>query len=440
MTTQTQGKGKKKNKEVIKFSLDEFNQIDAPHGHSVVSLKTTGLDWAATMADYEQSSETQQIIVPTAPRAQRGPGVDFDSLPNEPPFRVSLFNVPMSVEEKEICERFFQNIDVTRVDISKSNTTVELATKNDLYEALCKDGSNLKGRQISVCMYGETPRDTYGSDRYGGRGGNSSYGDRYGDRSQGGFSGQRSGDRYGDRSSGFGRDRDNYSGFSRGGFGQQRAGYGDRFNDRGNFRDRGQYTSGGGEPESEEPTNWRARPSVKPLPPSTPSTYNNGSRQPYIESRSEPAPHYHNQPASHAPTHQQYHQPEPYYQPRNQQHHNQQSNNTPFNSQYNDQASSNNRPSSSEVRPKLVLAKRKTPINVDDTSSVTRNEAIFGQAKPSSTPYQKMNEVEEKLKAVQITDRKEIKSTSQAESQVGSQPGSAPRSRRVSSTHSESNS
>lgn len=442
MTTQAQGKGKKKNKEVMKVSLDEFNQIDAPHGHSVVSIKLTGLDWAATMAADYESSETQQLVVPSAPRAQRGPGIDFDTLPTEPPFRVSIYNLPMSAEEKEISERFFQNLDVIKVDIQKSTTTVEFGSRDHLYEALCKDGSSLKNRQISVCLYGETPRDSYGSDRYGGRGGNSSYGNRYGDRNQGGFGGQRTGDRYGDRSSGFGWDRDNFSGFSRGGFGQQRGGYGDRFNERSNFRDRGQYTSGGGEPESEEPTNWRARPTVKPQPPSTPSTYNNGSRQPYIESRSEPAPHYHNQPASAAPAQQQYHQPDPYYQPRYQPHQNQQSNNTPFHSQFNDHASSNNRSltSGSDERPKLVLSKRKTPVNPNDISSVTRNEAIFGKAKPSSTPYEKMNEVEEKLKTVQITDRKEIKSSSQAESQVGSQPGSAPRSRRVSSDHSESNS
>lgn len=438
MTTQAQVKGKKKNKEVTKVSLDEFNQIDAPHGHSVVSLKMTGLDWAETMADYDQqSTETQQVIVPTAPRAQRGPGVDFDTLPNDPPFRVSLYNLSGMVDDKEIADRFFQGINVVRVESSRTTVTVEFATKEDLYEGLCKDGTPFKGRTINVCLYGQTPQSTYGSDRYGGRG-SSSYGDRYGDRNQGGF-GQRGGDRYGDRSGGggggFNRERDNYSGFSRGGFGQQRSGgYGDRFNDRNNFREnnRGQYTSGGGEPESEEPANWRQRPAPKLPPPTTPSTYNNGSRQPYMHSRSEP-PHYY-QPQSH----QQYPNPET-YQPRYQPHHNQPSNHSPY-SQFNNQASSNNRPLTSsatpEERPKLVLQKRKTPLNLDDVSSVSRNEAIFGKAKPSSLPYQKMNEVEEKLKAVQITDRKESKPSSQ----VGSQPGSAPRSRRVSSNHSESNS
>lgn len=450
MTTQTQGKGKKKNKETMKLSLDEFNNIDAPVGHSVVSVKLggTGLDWAETMANQDQqATETQQMIVPAAPRAQRGPGISFEDLPDEGPFKVHLFNLAVSVEEKEIKDRFFQGLEVVNVECSKSSTTVEFASKNDLYDALCKDGSNLRGKTVNVCLPGHQPQNNY-ADRYSGRGSNSSYGDRdrYGDRGSGGFGGSRTGDRFGDRTAGgYTRDRDNYNtGYNRtggGGFGGQRErlGYGERFNDGGNFRDnnRSQYTSGGGEPE-EEPTNWRARPTVKPtLPQAPPASYsNNGSRAPYMHPRPEPS---HYQPQN--PTHQ---QPDPYYQPR---YHNQPPNNSSY-SQFNNQASSNNRqlpPPSTEERRKLVLSKRKTPINVDDVSSVSRNEAIFGQAKPSSTPYQKMNEVEEKLKkAVQISDR-EVKPISQSGSQHGgsqqggSQPGSAPRSRRVSSNHSESN-
>lgn len=431
MASQAQGKGKKKSKEVTKVSLDEFRQIDAPHGHSVVSLKS--LDWAETMADYDQqATETQQIIVPAAPRAQRGPGVDYESLPNEPPFRVSLFNLPMAAEEKDICERFFHGLDVKRVDInSKSSTTVELGSKEDLYEALCKDGSSIRGKTVNVCLYGQTPQNNY-LDRYGGRSGNSSYGDRYGDRSQGGgFGSSRMGDRYGDRAGGsFSRDRDSYSGFSRGasGFGQPRLGYGDRFQDRSNFRDssRGQYTSGGGEPE--EPENWRAaaRPPVK-APLSSASSYNNGARQPYVHSRPEPSSYQQHQ--YQAPPNQ--HQYSESYQSRYNHPHNQSPNHTPH-SQYNDRSGPDSRTmasSSSEERPKLVLHKRTAPVNVDDVSSVSRNEAIFGKAKPSSTPYQKMKEVEEKLSTVHISDRK---ASPHGSSRGGSQPGSAPRSRQVS--------
>lgn len=438
MTTQAQGKGKKKNKEVNKISLDEFNSIDAPHGHSVVSVKLTGLDWAATMA--EQATETQQIVVPVAPRAQRGPNIDYDSLPNAPPFRASLYNLPMS-EEKEIAERFLQGLNVIRVDqSSKSSTTVEFETRQDLYDALCKDGASFKGKTVNVCLYGDTPQNNY-SDRGYGRGGNSSY-DRYDRGGQsGGFGGSRMSERYGDRG-GFGsRDREGGfgSGYQRagagGGFGggmQMRGEYGDRFQERGSYIDqpRGSYTSGGGEPEAEEPSNWRDRPTVRPSQ-QPPMPYNNGSRQPYVPSRSE-QPHY--QPAS---SHQQYQHPES-YQPRYNQQHNQPSNHSPH-SYNNDRTGPNNRPFNSaappadEQRPKLIVHKRKTPLNVDDVSNVARSAAIFGEAKPSSTPYQKMKEVEEKLGSVQLSDRKvSSQGGSQVGSQAGSQPGSAPRSRQVS--------
>lgn len=424
MSTQTQTKGKKKNKEVTKVSLEEFNQLDQiPIGHSVVSLKS--LDWAETMADFDQqATETQQIIVPTAPRAQRGPGVDIDSLPNEPPFRVSLFNVPMSAEEHDIRERFFQGLDVLRVDLSsKTSTTVELGTRDSLYEALCKDGTSLRNRTVNVCLFGQTPPNNY-QDRNSGRGGYGSYSDR---NQGGGFGGSRMGP-----GSGYNRDRD--MGFGRGGnsgFGQSRGGFGDGFQDRNSYRDnnRGSYTSGGGEPASDQAENWRAasRPVIKAPPP--PASYNNGARQNYIHSRPEPSnyQHHHHQGPPHQ---QQYHESYPRY---NQPHHNQSSNQMP-DSQYNDRPGLNNRtinPSpSNEERPKLVIQKRTKPLDVDDLSSVKRNEAIFGHAKPSSKPYEKLQEIAKKLETVQVGDRRN--SPQGGSSQSGSQPGSAPRSRQVS--------
>ena len=444
MTTQTQGKGKKKGKDVMKVSLDEFNQIDAPLGHAVVSVKmATGLDWAETMADHDsKSAETVQLFVPTAPRAQRGPGIDFDSLPNEPPFKVSLYNVPMSAEDKDIAERFFQGLEITHINMTKSSTTVEFATKDALYEALCKHGSSLRGRTVDVYLYGKSPPQTSYSDRYGDRGGSSSYGERgfggsrmgfgdrggsYGDRDRSGGFGDRGGS-YTDRGpGGFGvrSDRDGPGRGAGGGFGGRSGGFADRFD---NFREnnRGMYpSSGGGEPpmEREEPDNWRARPAAAPrAPPPQPMSYNNGSRQSYMHPRSDPN-------YGHSP--QQQPNSESYYPPRYNQYQNQPSNHTP--PQYNDRPGSQPRslgqPSTSEERPKLVLEKRKTPLNIDDVSSVARNEAIFGKAKPSSTPYQKMKEIEEKLSHVQIIDKKV---TSPHGSQAGSQPSSAPRSRQIS--------
>lgn len=321
MTSQVQGKGKKKNKDVMKVSLEEFNQIDAPVGHSVVNLKVTGLDWAETMADYDQqSAEVQQIIVPAAPRAQRGPGIDFDKLPTEPPFRVSLYNVPVAAEEKDITDKFFKNIEVLNLNIEKTTTTVDLGSRQDLYEALGKDGVSMKGRTINVCLYGEAPptnnygrapQNNYGQNNYG----QNNYGqNNYGQPPQNNYGrapshnyGQAPPNNYGGRSSNSSYGESSYQAGARSDGGGWRSNYN---------RDR-------------DNTGGYNRFNAKPMPA--------------------------------APV---------------------------------------------ESRPKLVLHKRKTPLDVDDVSNVARNEAIFGKAKPSSTPYQKMNEIEEKLKAVQIAPQK----------------------------------
>lgn len=457
MTTQDSqgGKGKKKNKE-NKMSLEEFNNIETPHGHSVVNLKVQSFDWAACMADHEndRSAETQQVIVPAAPRAQRGPTVDINSLPDEPPFKISVFNLPLSADEKELTDRIFRGLEVKSVDIGKSVTTVELGSKNDLWDALSKDGISVKGKTIDVCLFGQSPPNRYGSDRYGGRGGGNSYGDRYSDRTHGsGFGRSRTDDRYGDRSGGggFGRDRNNYSseraggGFGAGrpgGYNSPRGGYGsDRYGERGNFRDnnRGSYTSGGGEPSSEESNDWRARPNIVRQSPPAPAFGSGGGSRPayqaprYDSSQQQPhhqQPHHYQASSSH---HSQYQNHDTYNPPRHQQHHNynhqshihnQSSNHSPY-PDYSSQNTPRPAPptSTAEERPKLVLHKRKAPINVDDVSTVSRNEAIFGAAKPSSKPYEKMKEIEEKLSAVQVSSKKDG-----SDSRTSASPTSAPNS------------
>lgn len=482
MTTQASqgGKGKKKNKET-KISLDEFNQYDAPHGHSVVSLKMTGLDWAEAMADHDSNrTETAQIVVPSKPRAQRGPAVDIDTLPTEPPFRVSVFNLPLSgLEEDELTKKHFKDINVIKVESTKTSTTVELASRDDLYEALSRDGMSIRNRTINVCLYGHQPPNSYDKERYGGRGGGGgAYSDRYNDRNQGGFNRSRTDDRYADRaggSSGFSRDRTSYAGgpdrggfTSRGGgYNQQRGGYGaDRY-DRGNFRENvkgGSYTSGGGEPSSEESNDWRARPNIVRQPPPAPVTAFNdvaASRPAYVPPRHEPSqqqlhqshqPHHYQPPSSHHnlnQNHDSYNQPRQqhhHHSYNQQQHHHNQSSNHPNYQDYPNQGHA--RPvapvTSTEERPKLVLQKRKTPLNIDDVSSAARNEAIFGSAKPSSKPYEKMKEIEEKLKAVQVSNKTDaVESSASVSPTAGpksNQQAVPPRSKNVSESSQHENS
>lgn len=391
MTTQTQGKGKKKNKEVTKLSLDEFNQTNAGEGYSVVNLKT-GLDWAEAMADYDRS-----IVVPVVPRSQRGPDVDIDSLPDEPPFRASLYNLPLSVEEKDLRDKFFAGIDIKRIEISKQTTTVEFNTKNDLYEGLCKNGTSLKTRIIDVVPFGHMRPEENRSDRYGRGGG--SYGDRqggssYGDRRErgsdrGGF------ERMGDRG-GFDRMGSDRGGFDRMG---ERGGYNDRgFNRGGSDRDNFSGFSRSGTAE-----NWRARPAPTVNKSQAPPQHLPAQQQPHYQPQ---------QQRPYQPRYNQYHN----HPPPSSDHHQQQHYNTHHSFQNNRPGPMNNTRQSNwgsdrgpappmgqsnndaEERPKLIIKKRETPLDVDDISSVKRNEAIFGQAKPSSKPYEKMKEVEEKLK------------------------------------------
>ena len=47
-----------------------------------------------------------QVVLPTAPRAALGPGVDDERIPHRPPFTAYIANLPYDVDEGEIMETF----------------------------------------------------------------------------------------------------------------------------------------------------------------------------------------------------------------------------------------------------------------------------------------------------------------------------------------------
>ena len=47
-----------------------------------------------------------QVVLPTAPRAALGPGVDDERIPHRPPYTAYIANLPYDVEEEEIVETF----------------------------------------------------------------------------------------------------------------------------------------------------------------------------------------------------------------------------------------------------------------------------------------------------------------------------------------------
>ena len=47
-----------------------------------------------------------QVVLPTAPRAALGPGIDDERIPHRGPFTAYIANLPYDVEEEEIMETF----------------------------------------------------------------------------------------------------------------------------------------------------------------------------------------------------------------------------------------------------------------------------------------------------------------------------------------------
>ena len=50
-------------------------------------------------------------ILPTAPRAARGPDVDMNKIPSKPPYTAFLGNLPYDISEEDI-EGFFRGLEV----------------------------------------------------------------------------------------------------------------------------------------------------------------------------------------------------------------------------------------------------------------------------------------------------------------------------------------
>lgn len=275
-------KGKKtKGKSV---SLGEFLGASNPSGGSAVVVNKPS--WADETEDYEEDrySAPERLVLPTAPRTARGPDVDPDRIPRDPPYTAYIANLPFEVSEDEI-ERFFHDLRVKSIRLPREGGEngrfkgfgyVEFETRTELVDALSKNDDLMGNRKIRVDIaegeggnqrrgfsdrggsnrdrdedridrsegvsnWRTAPRDTapqgggrddrspqrgggFDRDRWGG--GDDRREGGFGDRDRGGF-----GDRDRDRG-GFGdRDRD------RGGFGDRdRGGFGDR--DRGGFGDR----------------------------------------------------------------------------------------------------------------------------------------------------------------------------------------------------------
>ncbi|KAH7952547.1 hypothetical protein HPB52_023982 [Rhipicephalus sanguineus] len=210
--------------------------------------------------DYKRD---EKIILPTAPKAARGPDVDLSKVPNRPPYTVYLGNLPYDVCDEDVI-KFFRGLKVSSVRLPRESGDrgrmrgfgyAEFPDRSTLLEALGYNNENLKSRSIKVSLAEEHDnegrergnRDIGRSDRsLGGDWRAMSRDDGDDDRRESSsFGGSRGYDDDGGyRRPGFGRDSDRDGGdFGRDRFSRDRPrGFGDR--DQG--FDRGFERRGGG--------------------------------------------------------------------------------------------------------------------------------------------------------------------------------------------------
>lgn len=166
-TTGGSKKGKKKGKTV------NLNAFLSDGGSStgdgkVVTVRSS--NWADTMDEEDElgPSASQQIVLPTAPRAAREE-IDLSKIPDSPPFTAHVGNLSYDADEDSLLT-FFAKMTVSEVRLvsdmgrSKGYGYVEFADKQSLIEALGLNGEMLFNRKVKVDL---ATNSSSSSSRYG---------------------------------------------------------------------------------------------------------------------------------------------------------------------------------------------------------------------------------------------------------------------------------
>lgn len=108
----------------------------------------------------------ERIILPSAPRASRGPAYDDSQIPRAPPFTANIGNLHYDIDEEEIF-RFFKDLEILEIKLPRDHVTgrikgfgfVVFATRNDLVEALVMNEQMLRGRPVRVGLVENRERE-----------------------------------------------------------------------------------------------------------------------------------------------------------------------------------------------------------------------------------------------------------------------------------------
>ncbi|XP_012286861.1 eukaryotic translation initiation factor 4B [Orussus abietinus] len=266
--------GKKGKKNKVKEQKTKLKTLpltdflaDTPGAHVNAPMKSSS--WADDVEDddyddmYSSRRNKKPVVLPTAPRVARGPGIDEENIPTNPPYVAYISNLPYEVDEEVLAE-FFADMKIVNMRLPKDSSKlrgygyVEFEDRQTLIEALSMTNRTIKTRRVRIEVsnssnddrrsgsrmgrdsYRDDPERTSGDWRSGPRE-DSSDRDRF--RSYGGFDNRRGEDREADDKPGGWREGD------RGGSAfRDRPSFRDddrdkewsRFGDRGN-RDRGGF-------------------------------------------------------------------------------------------------------------------------------------------------------------------------------------------------------
>ncbi|KAL6268813.1 hypothetical protein P5V15_001937 [Pogonomyrmex californicus] len=174
----------KKNKKKKGVTVDLWSFLAEGNGQTPnIPLKSS--NWADDVEDdhegYSSRSNKDPVILPTAPRAARGPGIDEENIPTNPPYVAYISNLPYDVDETDLAD-FFAEMKISNMRLPKDANKikgygyVEFEDRQSLIDALSMTNTTIKTRRVRIEV-----SNSSNDDRRGGRMGRDSRRDTYDD-------------------------------------------------------------------------------------------------------------------------------------------------------------------------------------------------------------------------------------------------------------------